>query len=158
MGHTHYFTKKKNTVREDWNSMVHDLKTVFKNCFLEKSGSKSNIQICDGMGVEKLGSPDSIIVDKCSKKECIVFNGHDDLSHETFIICSNDPLDKFSFCKTNRKPYDWLVVATLILIDNHMPGVYELGSDEYRKDLIKIKEELEVILDKKLTLSEGIGY
>jgi hypothetical protein len=60
------------------------------------------------------------------------FNGKGELNHETFAITSTDGINEGQFCKTNRKPYDLLVVACLIaawkLLD------YRFGSDAFCQD------------------------
>lgn len=63
---------------------------------------------------------------------CIVFNGIGEAGHETFVF----PLDSFagtpdlSFVKTAYKPYDEVVVASLIVARDHFPETsLEIFSD-----------------------------
>jgi len=76
------------------------------------------IIICGGMGE---GKPEF------SKKQ-IDFNGDGDqnLDHETFRIDFKPT--GFSFCKTDRKPYDMLVCLCLISLRNNIPG-FSYSSD-----------------------------
>lgn len=67
-----------------------------------------------------------VIID-CSTDGIINFNGEGDNGHENLVL-SRTPKE-FEFCKTNRKPYDLLVVATLVLYKYHFPKKVEISSD-----------------------------
>jgi hypothetical protein len=58
----------------------------------------------------------------------IHFNGRGGDGHDTFFMLFNE-MDGMRFCKTARKPYDLWVVATLCLVDFHMPDCFEIRSD-----------------------------
>ena len=64
------------------------------------------------------------------------FNGNDDLDlgHETFRINREIEGD---FCKTARKPYDLLVVATLIAASQMLPG-FTFGSDGFTDHFVEM--------------------
>lgn len=57
----------------------------------------------------------------------IAFNGVGDDGHETFWLERHG--HGFNFCKTAEKPYDVVVVATLIVADAIAPGVLLISSD-----------------------------
>ena len=57
----------------------------------------------------------------------IVFNGVGDDGHEPFVLRKDKT--GFEFCKTNRKPYDTVVVAALILANAIAPDVLHVTSD-----------------------------
>ncbi|MEM1353878.1 MAG: hypothetical protein AAGH88_03240 [Planctomycetota bacterium] len=88
------------------------------------------------------GCGDAVIRD-----DLVAFNGRnagrsslDDLSHETFFVpqaLNPEPyqtLDEhgrvFSFCKTNRKPYDLLVTAALVALKHHFQGIKVLSDGQ----------------------------
>jgi len=59
-------------------------------------------------------------------KDCIRFNGVEEDGHETFLV---DPFKTdFEFCKTALKPYDTVVVAFLIMLNDVNPE-FEWSSD-----------------------------
>jgi hypothetical protein len=58
----------------------------------------------------------------------IRFNGVGDDGHETFYFTPHADPDS-GFCKTNRKPYDRLVTAVLIVIAKHSGSAIEVTSD-----------------------------
>lgn len=59
-------------------------------------------------------------------EEYCVFNGKDDLGHETFYIDNNI---NFNFCKTARKPYDFFVTAYLMLLANDASFIGKITTD-----------------------------
>ncbi len=70
----------------------------------------------------------------------ILFNGVGENQHETFCL-EKAGSGGFAFCKTNRKPYNILVQACLLLYQLHSPETLKLGSDgslEEWKDAIKL--------------------
>jgi hypothetical protein len=69
--------------------------------------------------------------------DMVLFNGIGDGGHETFIVLREEmqnprfvePIWEESFCKTNRKPYDELVVAVLCVFKKHFPDDFVVWSD-----------------------------
>lgn len=62
--------------------------------------------------------------------EQVEFNGVGDDHLETFRITRRKPSSiSDNFVKTNRNPYDVVVVATLCLLNDHFPGHYEITTD-----------------------------
>lgn len=113
IGYTHYFRQNKSVTPGQWAKIIRDARILLEN---------SPVEFGDGRGGE-IDSFDSLITE-----HEIVFNGlGEDDSHETFYLPRNET--KFNFCKTDRKPYDILVCAALIIADAHAPGCYEIDSD-----------------------------
>ena len=48
-------------------------------------------------------------------------------SNETFFISAKEP--GWSFCKTERKPYDTIIVASLLALKHHLPEHFFISSD-----------------------------
>jgi hypothetical protein len=59
--------------------------------------------------------------------DAIRFNGIGEDGHETFYF-ERAP-ERFTFCKTARKPYDRLVCAALIIAAKHAPDALTIKSD-----------------------------
>ena len=96
-----------------------------------------NFKLCGGMGE---GEP------RISDLE-VWFNGDasENLDHETFALelfeTGNykrvDETDKegvFCFCKTNRKPYDFAVMISLMVIKHHLGSDFKISSDGCLED------------------------
>ena len=96
-----------------------------------------NFKLCGGMGE---GEP------RISDLE-VLFNGDasENLDHETFALelfeIDNykrvDETDKegvFCFCKTNRKPYDFAVMISLMVIKHHLGSDFKISSDGCLED------------------------
>jgi hypothetical protein len=82
-------------------------------------------------------------------KDLIRFNGLGEDGHETFLVLRDE--GGFAFCKTVRKPYDALVVATLALMNHYAPGAWRYKSDGDPEDW---EEGLQLASD---AASEPIG-
>lgn len=72
----------------------------------------------------------------------IRFNGRGNESHETFII---QPSKKFYFCKTNHKPYDIIIKAILILLEQYGYAKVRWDGDEQDESYIQGKTIVEYI-------------
>jgi hypothetical protein len=96
-----------------------------------------NFKLCGGMGE---GEP------RISDLE-VWFNGDasEDLDHETFALelfetgnyTGVDETNKegvFCFCKTNRKPYDFAVMISLMVIKHHLGSDFKISSDGCLED------------------------
>ena len=74
--------------------------------------------------------------DACSPLELTVadlcFNGIDDDGHETCLV-ENEGAE-FTFCKTNRKPYDRVVTAVLAIMAQELGDAFTVTSDGDRSD------------------------
>lgn len=138
MGYTHYFTQKREIPLDQWATLKHRLSMVFAQ-LPEHSDSAGGgyashpLVICNGEGTARITKAEQLFngYEDNTPGEVICFNGDErkghDLGHETFYLTREG--EGFSFCKTARKPYDWLAVATLLLVEQVCPGCYEIASD-----------------------------
>jgi len=154
MGYTHYFRKKELVHdQKTWDHFLSDtLKVASRfgivipnsvDYILDKNRPKPDIDIPIGDGMGEGGSP-------TFNHDEICFNGVGDDSHETFRIkrdhsyLNEEQKDSwgkhvqdtwkkeaeiFDFTKTNRKPYDLLVTATMALYKFHFRDKVEISGD-----------------------------
>jgi hypothetical protein len=105
MGYTHY-----------WN-------------FIEEPSREKFIEFAEGVKQLVATAQDAgiAITDEEYGDDKVVFNGVGADSHETFFV-SAERVD-FNFCKTNQKPYDTAVTASLILAKKIFGDIIEVSSD-----------------------------
>jgi len=114
MGYTHYFSQTRSFTDDEWNNIIETVNTIIKYCDNEH-GIK--VQVCyDDSAPAELTD------------EYILFNGVEDDGHESFHI-TKDTMEDFNFCKTARKPYDLVVVLSLLAIEKIAPNALEIRSD-----------------------------
>jgi len=105
MGYTHYWSRKGTVSQKDYENALTDIRKIVE--------AKKSI-LANGSG------------DTGTKPEVddgVCFNGRGEQSHETFHLPALiDDLDG-DFCKTNRKPYDDVVVACLTVLHNYCSGI-----------------------------------
>jgi hypothetical protein len=129
MGYTHYWeykTVKEDTYKEDTLRVLFEITLMLEQLpeYSETAGSYYNdesIELRGGMGE---GKPEF------SHKR-IWFNGNKEkgLDHETFLFEFNKkPVDEWPFCKTARKPYDFVVCLCLLSLANNLKG-FKIFSD-----------------------------
>ena len=125
MGYTHYWEKTKKTKPSTWKKFT----TFVENLLTYKVNGQKVDNTAGGtceVAVIKngLGVDEPVITD-----DEVLFNGDasQGLDHETFGIERCDT-SGFDFCKTDRKPYDPVVVACLI--EAERLGII----DEWRSD------------------------
>lgn len=155
MGYSHCYYKKE--IKHDdktWNSFLKDVRQVASRFKLQQPQSvhfitdsdldiKGDINIKIGDGLDGGGSPEF-------DEKHIWFNGVGKDAFETFHISKDDtykldPSNKmyeyykvmfdreghlFGFTKTNRKPYDLLVTATLVLYKHHFKHKVDVKFDD----------------------------
>jgi hypothetical protein len=111
MGYTHYWTPRKVNA-ETWNKFL-----AVCNVLRGELPKSRQFVICGGNGE---GEP-------VFNNEEICFNGtnENDLGHETFFVGKD--VDEWNFCKTARKPYDFLVCGCLIAAREILG--YKINSD-----------------------------
>lgn len=63
------------------------------------------------------------------------FNGTKELSHEDFCLREHFSQNENNFCKTNRKPYDIVVVACLFTLKHYLGPTFSWSSDGQWHDL-----------------------
>jgi len=134
MGYTHYFRRQKELDRQKFQKLVDDVRKLIK----ASAKVEPRVLLADGRGT--VGSVPQVNL------EAIVFNGMDyseqggqDGSHETVYIPRVEYVEAtpkeliFNFCKTARKDYDLVVVATLIAFKKHFPEI-KVTSDGNQED------------------------
>lgn len=119
MGYTHYFRQKKSATKKQWGEITRTFKELRAYSLL--CGPAFHIQY----EYDDATSPQ---IDD----ETIIFNGVGDAGHETMILVRKLPkgqISCFAYCKTNGKPYDFVVIVLLLLCDHFAPGVWLIESD-----------------------------
>lgn len=126
MGYTHYWYRPKEIDADTYAAIMQDAAKVLQLC------QEQGIQLGDAQGV---GSPE--ITANTLRFNGLAECGHSaedtcggNCSYESFWFDRKD--DEFSFCKTELKPYDIAVTATLIVIKHYLPivRVTSDGGDE----------------------------
>lgn len=142
MGYTHYWEYKTPTqdCQKEFKQVRKELRKVMKNLpeFSETGGGSYKDEPIVLKG--GIGSGKPVI----NTKE-IWFNGDSskDLDHETFYFEFDGSPLAFAFCKTARKPYDFMVCITLLSLRNNVTG-FSFSSDGDKEDwepAIKYYEE-----------------
>ena len=114
MGYTHYWNYKvpQKNFQEKFIDVQLDISIGLRHI------DKSEIVLRGGDGT---GNPEFT-------NEVICFNGDGErgLDHETFYFDGNQ--SDFDFCKTNRKPYDFVVCFCLLSLSNRLDG-FDFSSD-----------------------------
>jgi len=132
MGFSHYWKYKTPTqdCQKEFKQVRKELRKVMKNLpeFSETGGGYYKDEPIVLKGGRGTGKP--II----NTKE-IYFNGDSskDLDHETFYFPFNGKPFDFEFCKTARKPYDFMVCITLLSLRNNVTG-FSFSSDGDQED------------------------
>ena len=129
MGYTHYFELKKAPTVEQWDSFKKRVLAMINNR-PEKTNVAGGYYSDEDLIVSNRGGEDPIsnasdvflfeeefcYMDKTfPATECISLNGFGDMSHEPFYLRKDGMNLGFSFCKTNRKPYDLLVCGAILI-------------------------------------------
>lgn len=122
MGYTHYWRNPEGFSDEEWAVIKHDTEALFKN-LPEHSHSSG-----DYYGSEPLAIDDQNGGPPVVDEDIIWFNGTGALSYETFVLYRKP--EKFSFCKTARKPYDLVVQAVLLIARLAKPSLYVASDGE----------------------------
>ena len=119
MGYTHYWKQKRSLTDGEWAKVTEIVRKVCE---------ATDVQLRDGLSREH-SSPEF-------DEAYIGLNGDGEDSHETFYLTPQ--ASDFEFCKTVRKPYDEVVVACLMLINENMPdGVFSWSSDGEEEDWVR---------------------
>ena len=115
MGYTQYWNTIKRTNESGYKKALIEIRKVLE--------LKKDILA----GSDGTGDPDF--------KTDIYINGKHDDSHETFFLPDTlKQIKKSDFCKTNRKPYDVVVVACLAILKKHLGKDLLLCTDGTAKD------------------------
>lgn len=139
MGYTHYYSITKEIEQEKWDNFIKDVLKIKRHLpkHSESSGGyyKTEPLYLNGCTENKFAIFDS---------ERILFNGGntsaqkrkkdkngyyeiDELGHETFYIKRTGGVNYF--CKTARKPYDFMVQAVLLIAKYHFGKNFHISSD-----------------------------
>lgn len=139
MGYTHYFTQKQQPSNEQWQVLKEKVIAVYDTMQKQKKRTRSFI-VCNGVGEVQIHQAQDLFIEQ---GQSICFNGEAKLGldHETFYLTSKRNKN-FEFCKTAQKPYDFLVVAVLILADYYCPNCYNISSDGSKDDWHPVGEWL----------------
>lgn len=103
MGYTHYWTIKENS-DEKFAEFAKQVKQI-----TDHAAKKIDLYIRD------------------MDETAVLFNGLGAESHEDFYVTRNS--SGFNFCKTNEKPYDFVVVACLTAMKRVYGDSVEVSSD-----------------------------
>lgn len=117
MGYTHYFPQTRSFSEKEWKEL--------QEAFLKIS------DLCKARGIcltgRETNDPPS-----CTDA-AILFNGEGEKGHEPFVLERERPVLQgsfnFTFCKTQRKPYDFAVLLILMACHDIAPGALSIGSD-----------------------------
>ena len=147
MGYTHYFDQKLPAHPARWDKAIRDIHALLDN-LPEHSMSAGGYYADDPLEIEV----------KSINADEIRINGKDgpeDLGHEDFLIRRVSE-GQLSFCKTARKPYDLVVCAILIVLDDYLPGVYEIKSDGTTDEWMAAKTWASNVLGRPMFLPVNI--
>ena len=100
MGYTHYYTQQRDLTDIEWDAIVGIVDEIIRFSPVKVHFSANDFSF--------------------------ILNGVED-SHEDFYLTKIN--SGFNFCKTARKPYDLVVCASLIMINELVPDAFEIGSD-----------------------------
>ena len=166
MGYTHYWNLKNPTTqtKKQFIDVMMDMEIINQN--LPKFSTTGGGHYRDYPLIIKGG--DGTNNPTFNNKE-ICFNGDGDqnLDHETFYFEYTDEPLNFSFCKTARKPYDFVVCCTLISLGNRLDG-FEFSSDGYFEDwedafryyeehIGKVNPSIKQFLEVRNKIEEGVS-
>lgn len=134
MGYTHYYTFAPQSGK-DYSTQFHnaymDIKMALR-CLPPRSHTAGGDyqQAIILRGGDGYGEP-------TFDKKFISFNGDgqstDDLSHETFCFSFDTSHKQDSFCKTARKPYDFMCCVCLLAFANRIDDM-DISSDGYQEE------------------------
>lgn len=149
MGYTHYFPQQKECPLDQWAALKADVLRLYdqRPDSFESAGQSSTgrLTLCDGWGEVELTEAAQLFRVE-AEGESLFFNGDDregrGQAYETMMLTQYHT-PGFAFCKTARKPYDWFVVACLLLAAKHCPGVWKIGTDGDPDDWLPVVQWLE---------------
>jgi hypothetical protein len=165
MGYTHYWNFKNPTAqaKKQFIDVMMDVEIINQNLpkFSTTAGGHYKdypIVLRNGLGED---TPEFT-----QKEICFNGDGSNNLDHETFYFEYTDNPFDFGFCKTARKPYDFVVCCILISLANRVDG-FEFSSDGYFEDwedafryyeehVGKIKPSVKEFLEVRNKIEEGV--
>lgn len=104
MGYTHYYrlTSQPQDAEKRYKSFAAGVAVIINQA------ADEGVTIADGFGNTQFGWE--------ANSNRVWFNGYGEEAHETFGWLPNQEVDRFEFVKTAYKPYDQVVVASLLLL------------------------------------------
>ncbi|HTE40304.1 MAG TPA: hypothetical protein VK629_05725 [Steroidobacteraceae bacterium] len=116
MGYTHYWAQKKDLTKEEWAELCEGASAMFTGLML------GDIKLAHES--DETDKPPTV------SGTTICFNGVGQEGHETFLITrKRDKEDRYTYCKTDEKPYDVAVAAILAYLDSVHPDKWGTSSD-----------------------------
>lgn len=115
MGYTHYYTQNRDFTFEEWQEIVTLLVHMLDHLPAHTTSA----------GGYYADQPLEISSEYNGR--FLMFNGKFSLGHEDFYLKRQG--SGFQFCKTERKPYDLIVCALLLAIQEIAPNALEISSD-----------------------------
>lgn len=133
MGYTHYWNYGKQS--PNFKTEMIDVHLDIKTCLNHIDRTKIVLRDGNGTGTPQFTS------------DVIIFNGDGNvgLNHETFYF-DGEPKD-FDFCKTARKPYDFVVCLCLLSLSNRLEG-FDFSSDGSNEEWRPIIDFYEMFVSK----------
>jgi hypothetical protein len=132
MGYTHYWNFKSPTENytEQKRKALMEIEVLLER-MPKHSTSAGGYYLNDPL---KIKGGDGVAKFELKEKD-IWLNGDakDGYDHGTFFINLETPGTDFDFCKTARKPYDFVVCAMLLSLANHLEN-FEFSSDGDKED------------------------
>ena len=157
MGYAHRFTQHRDFNDAEWNNIQQSLKIAVRNLPATSTSAGGDYQGYE-IGIctydpktqrfdKKVNACADMVHDKKDGDSHITFDGDADagLDESTMLLCKRMS-DPHSFCKTNGKPYDWLVVALLAIVQVHAPDVLTIRSDGDTDDIQPVINWLNAII------------
>jgi len=126
MGWTHNWRRQTELPRDRFKAAVEQIKFVLERSSVELAGA-------DGTG-EPIFRSDQIVFNGCNGQGCEPF----EIARQEFD--RHGRKEVWSFCKTERMPYDICVQAALVILQHHLGTLLEVGSDGGDEDWRAAKE------------------
>lgn len=146
MEYVHSFKYSEEISVRAWRNIVADLHTITEKLPMhsETAGGKyQNFPIKIRRESEGISEPEF-------NWKAIQFNGVRDLGNDCFRLVrlksKND--DGWITCDTKGLPYDYMVCATLLIIEFHAPGCLEILTDGSREDWLPALSHVQMVLNK----------
>ena len=140
MAYNHYFHHQADISKAQWKAIRNDVMALIPK--LPRTNGQAREQwleypLRDGiMGLRETPlsnrNPHDAFSQKAGDNQWICINGSAELGPNEgwFMLARRDDGDvAFEHCNTDRKPYDFLVCAILIVVDHHAPGCRDIQSD-----------------------------
>ncbi len=135
MGYTHYWEQHKNLDEKTWNKFVTAVNEMYK--LLPKFSTSSGSYYSE-VPLKLVGGDEEINTLPLFDNSNIIFNGYLENGHEGFYLTNE--VQEYSFCKTNRKPYDLMVQVTLLLYKHYFKKDVSISSDGIQKEWVQAFE------------------